>query len=95
MFRLLLRLILFPVYLLLVFVSLFTTIISNIGNIVMGLFYLYVFAVFVLVIVEHAWIQLAIVAAISFGVFLLHFGALAALEGVETLKEKLLDVMYC
>ena len=95
MLRLLLRFMLFPVYLLLVFISLFTTIISNIGNLIMGLFYLYVFAVFVLVIVEHAWMQLAIVAAISFGVFLLHFGALAALEGVEALKEKLLDVMYC
>ncbi|MCR4696957.1 MAG: hypothetical protein K5654_06555 [Lachnospiraceae bacterium] len=59
----------------------------------MGLFYLYVFIVACVIIAEHAWLQLAIVMGISFAVFLVHFGALAAFEMFSLAKDKLLDVI--
>ena len=46
-----------------------------------------------MIIAEHEWSQLAIVMGISFAVFLVHFGALVALELFESAKDKLLDVI--
>ncbi len=91
--KLLLRLILFPVWLILTFLTVFTSLISKVGNIVMGLFYLYILIVACIIIAEHAWLQLAIVMGISFAVFLVHFGALAAFELFASAKDKLLDVI--
>ena len=92
--KMILRLILFPVWLVLTFITLFTSLISKIGNFVMGLFYFYVLIVACMIIAEHAWLQLTIVMGISFVVFLIHFGSLAALELFTSAKDKLLDVMY-
>ncbi len=91
--KLLLKIVLFPIWLLLTFLSIFTSLISKVGNLVMGLFYLYVFIVACVIIAEHAWLQLAIVMGISFAVFLVHFGALAAFEMFSLAKDKLLDVI--
>lgn len=91
--KLLLRLILFPVWLILTFLTVFTSLISKVGNLVMGLFYLYILIVACVIIAEHAWLQLAIVMGISFAVFLIHFGALAAFELFASAKDKLLDVI--
>ncbi|SCY49807.1 hypothetical protein [Butyrivibrio sp. INlla14] len=91
--KLLLRLILFPVWLILTFLTVFTSLISKVGNLVMGLFYLYILIVACIIIAEHAWLQLAIVMGISFAVFLVHFGALAAFELFASAKDKLLDVI--
>lgn len=91
--KLLLKLVLFPVWLMLTFLSVFTALISKIGNFVMGIFYLYIFIVACMVIAEHEWLQLAIVMGISFAIFLVHFGALAAFELFASAKDKLLDVM--
>ncbi len=91
--KLLLRLILFPVWLILTFLTVFTSLISKVGNLVMGLFYLYILIVACIIIAEHAWLQLAIVMGISFAVFLVHFGALAAFELFASAKDRLLDVI--
>ncbi len=91
--KLLLRLILFPVWLILTFLTVFTSLISKVGNLVMGLFYLYILIVACIIIAEHAWLQLAIVMGISFAVFLVHFGALAAFELFASAKDKILDVI--
>lgn len=91
--KLLLRLILFPIWLILTFLTVFTSLISKVGNLVMGLFYLYILIVACIIIAEHAWLQLAIVMGISFAVFLVHFGALAAFEMFDSAKDKLLDVI--
>lgn len=91
--KLLLRLMLFPVWLILIFLTVFTSLISKVGNLVMGLFYLYILIVACIIIAEHAWLQLAIVMGISFAVFLVHFGALAAVELFASAKDKLLDVI--
>ena len=91
--KLLLRLILFPIWLILTFLTVFASLISKVGNLVMGLFYLYILIVACIIIAEHAWMQLAIVMGISFAVFLLHFGALAAFEMFASAKDKLLDVI--
>lgn len=84
---------LFPVWLILTFLTVFTSLISKVGNLVMGLFYLYILIVAGVIIAEHAWLQLAIVMGISFAVFLVHFGALAAFELFASAKDKLLDVI--
>jgi hypothetical protein len=91
--KLLLRLMLFPVWLILTFLTVFTSLISKVGNLVMGLFYLYILIVACIIIAEHAWLQLAIVMGISFAVFLVHFGALAAFELFASAKDRLLDVI--
>ncbi len=91
--KLLLRLMLFPVWLILTFLTVFTSLISKVGNLVMGLFYLYILIVACVIIAEHAWLQLAIVMGISFAVFLVHFGALAAFELFASAKDRLLDVI--
>ena len=91
--KLILKSVLFPVWLILTFLSVFTAFISKFGNFVMGIFYLYIFIVACMIISEHEWLQLAIVMGISFAVFLVHFGALAALELFELAKDKLLDVI--
>ena len=91
--KLLLRLILFPIWLILTFLTVFTSLISKVGNLVMGLFYLYILIVACVIIAEHAWLQLAIVMGISFAVFLVHFGALAAFELFASAKDRLLDVI--
>ena len=91
--KMLLRIILFPVWLVLTFLAVFTALISKVGNFVMGLFYLYILIVACMIIAEHAWLQLAIVVGISFAIFLIHFGALAAIELFASAKDKLLDVI--
>lgn len=91
--KLLLRVMLFPVWLILTFLTVFTSLISKVGNLLMGLFYLYILIVACVIIAEHAWLQLAIVMGISFAVFLVHFGALAAFELFASAKDKLLDVI--
>ena len=91
--KMLLRVILFPVWIVLTFLSVFTALISKVGNFVMGLFYLYILIVACIIISEHAWLQLGIVMGISFAIFLIHFGALAAFELFASAKDKLLDVI--
>ena len=73
MLRILKWIVLFPVYLVVSFITFVVNLISGLGMVAVSVFYLFMIIVFVMTIARHAWTELAIAVAISFAVYVATF----------------------
>ena len=83
--KLLVKLILLPVFLMVCFIRTWVEVLSRIGCVILGLFYLVMLAIIIMYVSKQMWGAVAISVAMSFGAFLISFAAVAigmALEGI-------------
>ena len=83
--KLLLKAILLPVFLMVCFIRTWVEVLSRIGCVILGLFYLVMLAIIIMYISKQMWGAVAISVGMSFGAFLVTFAAVAvgmALEGI-------------
>ena len=85
MIKLLAKLIMFPVFLIVCFIRTWVGVLSKIGCVILGLFYLIMLAITIMYACRHMWGAVMIALVMSFGAFLVSFSAAAvgmALEGI-------------
>lgn len=83
--KLLVKIILFPVFLMVCFVRTWTDLLAKIGCVILGLFYLIMLAIIIMYVSKHMWGAVAISVGMSFAAFLVSFAAVAVgmvLEGI-------------
>jgi hypothetical protein len=85
MIKLLAKIIMFPVFLMVCFIRTWVGVISKIGCVILGLFYLIMLAIIIMYACQHMWGAVMIALGMSFGAFLVSFSAVAVgmvLEGI-------------
>lgn len=85
MIKLLAKIIVFPVFLMVCFIRTWVSILSKIGCVILGLFYLIMLAIIIMYACQHMWGCVMIALGMSFGAFLVSFSAVAVgmvLEGI-------------
>ncbi len=85
MIKLLAKIIMFPMFLMVCFIRTWVGVLSKIGCVILGLFYLIMLAIIIMYACQHMWGAVMIALLMSFGAFLVSFSAVAvgmALEGV-------------
>ena len=83
--KLLLKAVLLPVFLMVCFIRTWVEVLSRIGCVILGLFYLVMLAIIIMYVSKQMWGAVAISVCMSFGAFLISFAAVAvgmALENV-------------
>ena len=83
--KMLVKILLFPVFLMVCFIRTWVELLSRIGCVVLGLFYLLMLTIIIMYITKQMWSVVIISLAMSFGAFLITFAAVAvgmALEGI-------------
>ena len=85
MIKLLAKIIMFPVFLMVYFIRTWVGVISKIGCVILGLFYIIMLAIIIMYACQHMWGAVMIALGMSFGAFLVSFSAVAVgmvLEGI-------------
>lgn len=91
--KLLLKAILFPVFLIVCFIRTWVEVLSRIGCVILGLFYLVMLAIIIMYVSKQMWGAVAISVGMSFGAFLLSFAAVAVGMALEGIGDKLSEIM--
>ncbi|MDD6197443.1 MAG: hypothetical protein PUB12_11315 [[Clostridium] aminophilum] len=85
MIKLLAKIIIFPVFLMVCFIRTWVGVLSKIGCMILGLYYLIMLAIIIMYACQHMWGAVMIALGMSFGAFLVSFSAVAVgmvLEGI-------------
>ncbi len=83
--KLLAKIIMFPVFMMVCFIRTWVGVLSKIGCVILGLFYLIMLAIIIMYACQHMWGAVMIALGMSFGAFLVSFSAVAVgmvLEGI-------------
>jgi Ca2+/H+ antiporter len=88
-FKLLLKIILLPVFLMVCFIRTWVEVLSRIGCVILGFFYLVMLAIIIMYVSKQMWGAVAISVGMSFGAFLLTFAAVAVGMAFENIGDKL------
>lgn len=83
--KLLVKIMLFPVFLMVCFIRTWVDLLSKIGCVILGLFYLIMLAIIIMYVSKQMWGAVAISVGMSFGAFLVSFVAVAVgmvLDGI-------------
>ncbi|XME02125.1 hypothetical protein QYZ88_015820 [Lachnospiraceae bacterium C1.1] len=93
MLKILKWIVLFPVYLLVSFISFIVNLITGLGTAAVSLFYLFMVIVFAMTIARQTWTELAMAVAISFAVYVATFlvGSVGAM--LEALTDWIMGVI--
>ena len=91
--KLLVKLILLPVFLMVCFIRTWVEVLSRIGCVILGLFYLVMLAIIIMYISRQMWGAVAISAAMSFAAFLVSFTAVAVGMVLEGIGEKISEIL--
>ena len=91
--KLLLKAILLPVFLMVCFIRTWVEVLSRIGCVILGLFYLVMFAIIIMYISRQMWGAVAISVGMSFGAFLISFAAVAVGMAVEELGDRIKEML--
>ena len=87
--KLLVKLILLPVFLMVCFIRTWVEVLSRIGCVILGLFYLVMLAIIIMYVSKQMWGAVAISVGMSFGGFLLTFAAVAVGMAFENIGDRL------
>ena len=93
MLKLLLKISLFPVFLIMCFIKSWVVVLSRIGCVILGLFYLLMLAIIVMYIGMKMWDAVFMGVAFSFAGFLVTFGAVAVGATLDDITDKLGDIL--
>lgn len=91
--KLLVKIILLPVFLMVSFVRTWVEVLSRIGCVILGLFYLVMLAIIIMYVSKQMWGAVAISVAMSFGAFLITFAAVAVGMALEGIGDKISDIL--
>ncbi len=83
--KLFVKIILFPVFLMVCFIRTWVDLLSKIGCVILGLFYLIMLAIIIMYVSKQMWGAVAISVGMSFAAFLVSFAAVAVgmvLDGI-------------
>ena len=93
MIKLLAKIIMFPVFLMVCFIRTWVGVLSKIGCVILGLFYLIMLAIIIMYACQHMWGAVMIALGMSFGAFLVSFSAVAVgvlLDSISDMLSKIL-----
>ena len=91
--KLLLKITLFPVFLIMCFIKSWVSVLSRIGCVILGLFYLLMLAIIVMYISMKMWDAVFMGVVFSFAAFLVTFGAVAVGVAIEDITDKLSNIL--
>lgn len=91
--KLLLKIILLPVFLMICFIRSWVDVLSKIGCVILGLFYMFMFMVIIMYVRMKMWDAVGIAAALSFAGFLVTFAAVAVGVALEGITDKLSKIL--
>ena len=91
--KLLLKIILLPVFLMVCFIRTWVELLSRIGCVILGLFYLAMLVIIIMYVSKQMWGAVAISVGMSFGAFLLTFAAVAVGMALEGIGDKLSELL--
>ena len=91
--KLLLKVALFPLFLTMCFIKSWVGILSKIGCVILGLFYLLMLIIIVMYISMKMWDAVFMGIVFSFAAFLLTFGAVAVGVAIEDITDKLGNIL--
>ncbi len=91
--KLLLKVILLPVFLMVCFIRTWVKVLSRIGCVILGLFYLVMLAIIIMYVSKQMWGAVAISVGMSFGAFIISFATVAVGMALEEIGDKLSDII--
>ncbi len=91
--KFLLKIALFPVFLVMCFIKSWVGVLSKIGCVILGLFYLLMLVIIVMYISMKMWDAVIMGVVFSFAAFLVTFGAVAVGVAIEDITDKLSDIL--
>ena len=91
--KFLLKIALFPVFLIMCFIKSWVGVLSKIGCVILGLFYLLMLVIIVMYISMKMWDAVIMGIAFSFAAFLVTFGAVAVGVAIEDITDKLSNIL--
>ncbi len=89
MIKLLAKIIMFPVFLMVCFIRTWVGVLSKIGCVILGLFYLIMLAIIIMYACQHMWECVMIALGMSFAAFLVSFSAVAVGMTLEGIGDKI------
>lgn len=91
--KFLLKIALFPVFLIMCFIKSWVGVLSKIGCVILGLFYLLMLVIIVMYISMKMWDAVIMGVVFSFAAFLVTFGAVAVGVAIEDITDKLSNIL--
>ncbi len=91
--KFLFKVILLPVFLMICFIRTWVEVLSRIGCVILGIFYLVMFAIIIMYVSKQMWGAVAISVGMSLGAFLISFSAVAVGMALEGIGEKLSSLL--
>lgn len=91
--KLLMKVVLFPLFLIMCFIKSWVGVLSKIGCVILGLFYLLMLIIIVMYISMKMWDAVFMGGVFSFAAFLLTFGAVAVGVAIEDITDKLSNIL--
>ena len=91
--KLLVKIILLPIFLMVCFIRTWVEVISKIGCVILGVFYLVMLAIIIMYVSKQMWGAVAISVGMSFLAFLVSFSAVAVGMVLEGIGDKLSDFL--
>ena len=87
------KIILFPIFLIVCFIRSWVDLLSKIGCVILGLFYLLMLVILIMYVLKKMWGAVAITVCISFGAFLITFAAVAVGMVLEEIGDKIGELL--
>jgi hypothetical protein len=87
------KVVLFPLFLIMCFIKSWVGVLSKIGCVILGLFYLLMLIIIVMYISMKMWDAVFMGVVFSFAAFLLTFGAVAVGVAIEDITDKLSNIL--
>ena len=91
--KLLLKVILLPVFLMVCFIRTWVEVLSKIGCVIFGVFYLVMLAIIIMYISMRMWDAVLIAGLISFVAFIFIFGAVAVGAAIEDVANIISNIL--
>lgn len=91
--KLVVKIIMFPIFLMVCFIRTWVELLSKVGCVILGLFYLFMLAFIIMYVSKQMWGAVAIAVAMSFGAFIITFAAVAVGMALESIGDKIGELM--
>ena len=87
------KILLVPMFLMVCFIRTWVELLSRIGCVILGLFYLLMLAIIIMYITKQMWGAVVLSVIISFGAFLITFAAVAVGMALEGIGDKISEML--
>ena len=87
------KILLVPMFLMVCFIRTWVELLSRIGCVILGLFYLLMLAIIIMYITKQMWGAVVLSVIISFGAFLITFAAVAVGMAMEGIGDKISEIL--